>query len=68
MIRILSMHYYISMKKRHLLPENAPNLPPNLHDKTPTKSKSTQELESFIDPKCNELILGSLKRDAEIKQ
>ena len=56
------------MKKRHLLPENAPNLPPNLHDKTPTKSKSTQELESFIDPKCNELILGSLKRDAEIKQ
>ena len=25
-------------------------------------------MESFIDQKCNELALGSLKRDAEIKQ
>ena len=55
-------------EKRHLLPESTPNLPPNLNNKTPAKSKSIQELESFIDQKCNELALGSLKRDAEIKQ
>ena len=48
-------------EKRHLLPESTPNLPPNLN-------KSIQEMESFIDQKCNELALGSLKRDAEIKQ
>ena len=55
-------------EKRHLLPESTPNLLPNLNNKTPAKSKSIQELESFIDQKCNELALGSLKRDAEIKQ
>ena len=55
-------------EKRHLLPESTPNLPPNLNNKTPAKSKSIQELESFIDQKCNELAQGSLKRDAEIKQ
>ena len=55
-------------EKRHLLPESTPNVPPNLHKKTPTKSKSIQELESFIDQKCNELALGSRKRNAEIKQ
>ena len=55
-------------EKRHLLPESTPNLPPNLNNKTPAKSKSIQELESFIDQKCNELALSSLKRDAEIKQ
>ena len=55
-------------EKRHLLPESTPNLPPNLNNKTPAKSKSIQELESFIDRKYNELALGSLKRDAEIKQ
>ena len=55
-------------EKRHLLPESTPNLPPNLNNRTPAKSKSIQELESWIDQKCNELALGSLKRDAEIKQ
>ena len=55
-------------EKRHLLPESTPNLSPNLNNKTPAKSKSIQKLESFIDQKCNELALGSLKRDAEIKQ
>ena len=55
-------------EKRHLLPESFPNLPPTVNNKTPAKSKSIQELESFIDQKCNELALGSLKRDAEIKQ
>ena len=35
--------------------------------KTSPKSKSVQELENFIDQKCNELVLGSLKGDAEIK-
>ena len=55
-------------EKRHLQPESTPNLPPNLNNKIPAKSKSIQELESFIDQKCNELALGSLKRDAEIKQ
>ena len=59
---------YQNNEKRHLLPESTPNLPTNLHNKTPAKSKSIQELESFIDQKCNELSLGSLKRDAEIKQ
>ena len=49
-------------EKRHL-PESNPNLPPNLNNKTPAKSKSIQELESFINQKCNELALGSLKRD-----
>ena len=57
-----------SNEKRHLLPESIPNLPPNLNNKTPAKSKSIQELESFIDQKYNELALSSLKRDAEIKQ
>ena len=37
-------------------------------NKTPAKSKSIQKLESFIDQKCNELALCSLKRNAEIKQ
>ena len=55
-------------EKRHLLPESTPNLPPNLNNKTPAKSKSVQEVESFIDKKCYELALGSLKRDAEMKQ
>ena len=55
-------------EKRHPLPESTPNLPPNLNNKTPTKSKSILESESFIDKKCNELALGSLKRDTEIKQ
>ena len=55
-------------EKPHVLPESTPNLPPNPNNKTPAKSKSIQELESFIDQKCNELALGSLKRDAEIKQ
>ena len=55
-------------EKQHLLPESSPNLLPNLNNKTPAKSKSVQELESFIDQKCNELALSSLKRDAEIKQ
>ena len=54
-------------EKRHLLPESTPNLPPNLNDKTPVKSKSIQGLENFIDQKCNKLALGSFKR-AEIKQ
>ena len=54
--------------KRNLLPESTPNLPPNLNKKTPAKSKSIQELESLIDQICNKLALGSLKRDAEIKQ
>ena len=39
----------------------------NLKLKTPPKYKSVQELENFIDQKCNELVLGSLKGDAEIK-
>ena len=51
-------------EKRHLLPESTPNL----NNKTPVESKSVQELEGFIDQKCNELALGSLKRDAEMKQ
>ena len=55
-------------QKRHLLPQSTPNLPPNLNNKTPVKSKSMQQLESFIDQKCNELDLGSLKRDSEMKQ
>ena len=55
-------------QKQHLLPENTPNLPPKLSNKNPAKSKSIQELESLIDQKCNELALGSLKRDAETKQ
>ena len=55
-------------EKGRLLPESTPNLPPNLNNKTLAKSKSIQEFESFIDQKCNELALGSLKRDAEIKQ
>ena len=55
-------------EKRHLPPESTPNLPSDLNNKTPATSKSIQELESFIDQKCNELALGSLKRDAEIKQ
>ena len=55
-------------EKRHILPESTPNLPPNLNNKTPIESKSIQELEGFIDQKCKELALGSLKRDAEMKQ
>ena len=55
-------------EERHLLPESTPNLPPNLNNKTPGKSKSIQELKSFIDQKCDELALASLKSDAEIKQ
>ena len=55
-------------EKQHLVPENTPNLPPNLNNKTPVKSKPIQELESFIDQKCNELTRSNLKRDAEIKQ
>ena len=55
-------------EKRHLLPESTPNVPPNLNDKTPVETKSIQELESFIDQKCKELALVSLKRDAEMKQ
>ena len=55
-------------EKWHLLLENTPNLPPNLNNKTPVKSKSIQELESFIDQKCNELTRSNLKRDAEMKQ
>ena len=55
-------------EKRHILPESTPNLPPNLNNKTPIESKSVQELEGFIDQKCKELALGSLKRDAEMKQ
>ena len=55
-------------EKRHLLPESTPDLPPNLNNKTPVESKSIQELEDFTDQKCNELTLGSLKRDAEMKQ
>ena len=39
-----------------------------LNNKTPAKSKSIQELESFTDQKCKEQALGSLKRDCEIKQ
>ena len=55
-------------EKQQFLTESTSNLPPNLNNKTPAKSKSIQELESFIDRKYNELALGSLKRDAEIKQ
>ena len=55
-------------EKRHLLPESTPNLTPNLNNETPAKSKSIQELESFIDQKCNELDQGSLKRDANINK
>ena len=55
-------------EKRHILPENTPNLPPNLNNKTPVESKSIQELEGYIDKKYKELVLGSLKRDAEMKQ
>ena len=55
-------------ERGHLLLENAPNLPPNLNNKTPVESKSIQELEGFIEQKCNEIALGSLKRDAEMKQ
>ena len=55
-------------EKRHLLAESTPNLSPNLNNKTPVESKSIQEVEGFIDKKCNELALGSLKRDAEMKQ
>ena len=55
-------------EKRHLLPESTPNLPPNLNDKIPVKSKSIQELENFIDQKCNELARDSLKGEAEMKQ
>ena len=55
-------------EKGRLLLESTPSLPPNLNNKTLAKSKSIQELESFIDQKCNELALGSLQRDAEIKQ
>ena len=36
-------------EKQHPLPESTPNLPPNFKNKTPAKSKSIQELESFID-------------------
>ena len=36
-------------EKPHVLPESTPNLPPNPNNKTPAKSKSIQELESFID-------------------
>ena len=54
--------------KRHLLPESTSNLPTNLNNKTPIKSKSIQELEGFIYQKCNELAQGSLRRDAEMKQ
>ena len=36
-------------EKQHPLPESTPNLPPNFNNKTPAKSKSIQELESFID-------------------
>ena len=49
-------------EKRHPLPESTPNLLPNLNNKTPVKSKSIHELESFTDQKCNELARGSLKR------
>ena len=55
-------------EKQHLLLESTPNLPPNFNNKTPTKSTSIQELESFIAQKRNKLALGSLKKDAEIKQ
>ena len=55
-------------EKLHLLPESTPNLPSNLNNKTHVKSKLIQELESFIDQENNELALGSLKRDAEMKQ
>ena len=63
-------------EKRHLLPKkltinstkNILNLLPNLNNKTPVESKSSQELESFIDDKCNGLAQGSLKRHAEMKQ
>ena len=34
-----------------------PNLPPNLNNKTPIKSKSIQQLGSFTDQKRNELDL-----------
>ena len=54
-------------EKQHLT-ESTSNLPPNLNNKTPAKSKSIQELECFIYQKLNELALGSLERDAEIKQ
>ena len=57
-----------SNEKRHILPESTPNLPSNLNNKIPIESKSIQELEVFIDQKCKELALGSLKRDAEMKQ
>ena len=36
-------------EKRHLLRESTPSLQPNLNNKTPVKSKSIQELKSFID-------------------
>ena len=55
-------------EKRHLLSESTPDLPPNLNNKTPVKSKLIHELENFTDQKCNKLALGSLKRDAEIKK
>ena len=55
-------------EKQHLLLESTSNLLPNLNNKTPAKSKSIQKFESFIDQKCNELALCSLKRNAEIKQ
>ena len=53
---------------RHIVPKSTPNLPPDLNNKTPVESKSVQELEGFIDQNCNKLALGSLKRDAEMKQ
>ena len=55
-------------EKQHLLPESTPNLPPNLNNKTPVESKSIQELEGFIDQKCYDLALSSLKRVTEMKQ
>ena len=55
-------------EKRHILPESTPNLSPNLNNKTPVESKSIQELKGYNDQKCKELALGSLKRDAEMKQ
>ena len=54
-------------EKRHLLPESTPNLPPNLKNKTPFKSKSIKELEK-LEGHYNTSLVKSLKEQIDILQ
>ena len=54
-------------EKRHLLPESTPNLPPNLKNKTPVKSKSIKELEK-PEAHYNTSLVKSLKGQIDILQ